>query len=161
MFNVTTLAEHAFRCAKLIIERSDQELMPVWLIQTRAGKMEVVSTPWRNNEEKFAAYAGIRQALETTQAEHYAHVSEAWMLERKGGWDGERPSQAADRVEVLIVTAFARGGRNYMIIADIKTENGRRTVSEPRPGWGYIPPGDERAVYGAAVDLFRPERQAP
>lgn len=90
--------------------------------------------------EKDAMFEEMRVFMERLNAYAYCFVSELWMRRLEPGQftkdgvplDGIAPSQAADRVELLMIDGWDKNGVHEVFAAPITmTESGARTLGPP------------------------------
>ena len=100
--------EHARLC---LVEFKYRSLMPSWLIVTSEDRLELIGTPWENDQEKRKQVARVKKRLKETRAKAYSLACEAWVAEypsavlQKGF---VRPADRPDRQELVVVTAASR-----------------------------------------------------
>jgi hypothetical protein len=119
-----TLAETQ---ARTVMIGTQEELTPVWLMLGWDGNVEIVATPWFNDEQKHLVIEAMRLLMREKQVSAYSFLTEAWMARISGKeagkeYKGPPPSQRADRQEAVVVMAANRAGehryRNYETVRD-------------------------------------------
>jgi hypothetical protein len=150
--NAPELADFMFENAKKIVESGRAVVAMLGVFHD--GGMKFVPIPWRSPREKTVVLAFIRHMLAEDDAiKAYAIVSEAWMSNIPAGaitQDLPMPRDDPKRIESLIVTAYGRSGEGITLLAEIRTEEGARTVNEPER-WQA---GEMQ--FGQMVNLFEP-----
>ena len=102
-------AEAAMKVASGLFE-TQGSVSPIWLIDTPEGNT-IVHGEFTGDASKDAIADAIRQKFGAT-ATRIIFISEAWMREMKGPFDGIRPSEHPDRYEVIhLVAEDASGGQ--------------------------------------------------
>jgi hypothetical protein len=90
----------------VLVDSGQDELLPLFHLCGPDGDI-LVATPFCGDESKDFAAHGVRQLIRQHRITRYSFLSEAWMIKRKSYLPGlgPRPSEADDRVEVVIATA--------------------------------------------------------
>lgn len=134
--------EHAER---VLVKHGDERssLVPIFAVMAD-GKLDVIATPWSNDEEKRMAQMLVRAKIKLNHAEAYSFVSEAWMLSvdkseypNAQAYDGIMPSQSERRVEVVCVTAAAKSetglDKRFATWTIERNASGRIVALKPMP----------------------------
>jgi hypothetical protein len=96
--------------AENVMIKMGQDLVPTWALVDVKKRIKILSTPWRDEEEKAMYRAGLKFAMTMNEVVAYSFVTEAWAatLER-GEYENPMgripPSQRADRREVVVACA--------------------------------------------------------
>ncbi len=49
--------------ARRVLIGTKEDLLPSWMLADGEGKVTIVATPWRNNDEKTHGRGGLREAM--------------------------------------------------------------------------------------------------
>ena len=113
---IDVILEMAFKHAERVLLKTDAaaQLVPVFAT-FKDGDVDIIATPWNNDEQKRQAQMLIRAKLIMEKCDAYSFVSEAWMLAvnksefpNAEDYDGIMPSQSERRIEVVVATAVAK-----------------------------------------------------
>lgn len=109
------LKNNIFIQAKNII-RSGEEHLPIFFIHSSKG-IAIIGMPFGNGEEKDKSALAIKILCEKANADFFVFVSEGWALKfnKDEKWDGTRPSESPDKIEVLQFFLNLRDGSTYNI----------------------------------------------
>lgn len=131
------------------------EFPPLWFL-AMPSRIDVIATPWQNDDDKQRAIASIRAALRAFGITVYSQISEVWMslysnaeLENLNRGKGPPPSERANRQEALMITTFT-------------TEDFRLArlliLSHEPPRLGELEDESADRFQGRMWNLLRPER---
>lgn len=104
--------------ANRVMVGTKDELTPVWLLVTGAGKIEIFATPWGNTREKHVVIETMRDVMREKRVTAYSLLTEAWMARatpeeaKEGGYIGLPPSQRPDRMEAVVIMAANKSGEH-------------------------------------------------
>ncbi len=94
--------------------RETGHLVPMWHAVTRDDEHMLIATPWENDEEKNITSRELRKLFKAKGVKRFAFLSEAWVLHIDPKVNPQdirkRPSEHADRREVLMIEAENREG---------------------------------------------------
>ena len=147
---VDAILRMAFQHAERVLLKSDvgASLTPVFATFAK-DQVDIVATPWSNDEQKRIAQMLVRAKLIMEQCEAYSFVSEAWMLAvnkseypNAEDYDGIQPSKSERRVEVVVATAVAKSAtgldKRFSTWAIIRNDQGviveLKPMKEPYQG---------------------------
>jgi hypothetical protein len=106
---LSALAEVGGDHARNVLIRLRQPIMPQWVMVNDAGHVNVVGTPWRDDEEKMIVGRGLRKFMREHRIKAYSVVVEAWAAMAPKGWKPGDPHQPnwmnPERREVVIAMA--------------------------------------------------------
>jgi hypothetical protein len=140
------LLEVADRHARtVLIEFKMRRLMPTWALMTGTGEIQVVSTPWQDDREKWRYAALLRAGMRQQEVIAYSFVSEAWSatLELEE-WDKETGRPLGDlragshpaRQEIVMACACSATlvcWRQWRIVREATTERIIELRERPLP----------------------------
>ena len=147
--NLKKLVDLAGAHARIVMIDLQQDLMPTWVMVDKRGKVNIVGTPWENDQEKILAEKRVKAWMRDHDIVRYSFVLEAWQAVLPAGVDpdnlseSDRPRNRADRVEVVVACATDDAKAEWRTWKTIRNETGRvidlepfRTDSEAEPeGW--------------------------
>jgi hypothetical protein len=114
LIGLHTLLDDAERhIRRVLLEKKEPELVPMFVMATKRGGIILCPTPWRNDEEKRLMIEALRREMRKEGAEAYCFMSEAWTAVQPKGWkpgDSEGPaaSHRPDRQEIVFALAADR-----------------------------------------------------
>lgn len=121
-------ADAAMEVASKIFE--DQgNVSPIWLIEKPDGNA-VIHTQFTGGDSKDATAALIKEKFGAT-ATRIIFIAEAWMLQGKGPFDGIRPSESPNRIEVIHLLAEDRTGGQISMQRIIDRSSGKAKLLPP------------------------------
>ena len=128
------LIELAGGHARMVLVELKQNLVPSWVLISRDGKIRIVPTPWRDEEEKQRYVAEVRRLMRKQRVQFYSFVSEAWTATLEPGqWDeaagqpvdGIRASKRPEREEAVLSCACSKElvrWKQWRIVREATTE---------------------------------------
>ncbi len=127
----------------ILLERRERQLMPSYVLIGADGLGHVVGTGWRNDDEKIAAIAQVRDLAREYRAVALSFVTEAWVTDTLHQPDAltMRPSEHPQRHEV--VHAFATD-KNH-------TQMAQWQIVRDRPGGNIIALVEDKIPDGVTV----------
>jgi hypothetical protein len=113
------------------IALSGEEVMPIFFATTKDGQCCAYMTPFDGDESKDKITSYLRLAFAVRGVTSYVAVSEAWCVRRAPDEDplAERPSECADREEVIIISGASRTEK-LMGIAKLGYDGDNRTCAD-------------------------------
>jgi hypothetical protein len=137
MATLREASEAAMKTASELFERTGS-VSPIWLIEMPEGENDViVSGEFTGNASKNAIAAAIREKFGGT-ATRIIFISEAWIREMKGPYDGIAPSEHPDRIEVIHLVGEDRDGGQVSISRTIDRSSGTAKLLPPEVSEGTI-----------------------
>ncbi len=102
--------------ARRVLIGTKEDLLPSWMLADGEGKVTIVATPWRNNDEKHMVAEVMREAMRGLRIDAYTVLIEVWLLRVKGPppkeYKGPAPSDSPDREEAVILVGATRAGEH-------------------------------------------------
>jgi hypothetical protein len=99
----------------VLVELGLPQLVPSWVLINKKGQFNVVTTAWKDDEQKELARKAIRQHMRQHRTTTYSVVFEAWAAHAPSDWNPdeelqpwEHASERPDRWEVVIAIACNR-----------------------------------------------------
>lgn len=134
--NLDDMVRLATEQAQRILIGSKDELVPMWLILTGDGNIEIIGTVWHGDQEKYLAVEHMRGVMREKQCIAYSLLVEAWFttVSKEQGESGDyvRPSESPDRKECVCAMAANHWGQHkYKQLEIIRDRKGR--CKELRP----------------------------
>lgn len=120
------IAQHFSDTAKSTLSKGE-EIPSVVAIVTPDKNIGVGMLPYRNETEKHAMYAAVREKAKAAKAVAMIVVADTYyrtVATQKEVDDSPRPSRCADRKEALLVICYSATGWNYMIREKYHREDG-------------------------------------
>jgi hypothetical protein len=107
-------------------------IAPMFFGEDAEGQCTILFALFKNDSEKDATAAKVRETFRKKNVIRYVFCSEAWALVVPTP-TGQlpRPSQHPDRVEVVIVEAEDKSGQNLTAHMPIKRKGDAVTLGEP------------------------------
>jgi|SRR5579872_3218009 len=149
MLEMEQIANSAIEVARKHIADGEENL-PMWFVPGE-GRMNVICTPFGDVSEKQNAEAFVRSKLEEWGSDWYVFLSEAWAVSRPVGSNPSNviPSEADDRIEVLMIHGVHRDGTRFHWSYKIIRSGEKPTLSEREDH-------SKGEHLGRFVDLFGP-----
>jgi hypothetical protein len=118
------VAETVLDTAKATIQKDD--LLPVaFLLVGNEDRVVMIPLGWRNEQEKGVMVEMLRATAIVTGAYAAILVMDTFIIVReKEGDIVERPSQAADRKDAILVNVLTKRGDNRMIVQVYEKRDG-------------------------------------
>lgn len=102
---------------------------PIWLIEKPDGNA-VVHTQFTGDDSKDTMVALIKEKFGAT-ATRIIFIAEAWMRRMQGPFDGIRPSESPNRIEVIHLLAEDRTGGQISMQRIIDRSSGKVKLLPP------------------------------
>jgi hypothetical protein len=121
------------RTSKEMFLKDGELFAPLWLIESKDGKMTVLSAPLIGTVDRDKHADTIRQAIKQLDGVRYVCAQEAWFLALpEGATDlNVRPSQSPDRREALMVMGEDINGEQRTGSYEIKRDADGKPRLEP------------------------------
>jgi hypothetical protein len=138
------LAEQQARL--ILLELKLPSLTAAWVLMTKAGKFEILATPWRDELEKQMYADMLRAVMRQKRVVAYSFVSEVWSRQLESGeWDQENnqpfdgimASQDPAREEAVIAYAGTKNmarWKQWRIVREATTERIIDLKEQSMPG---------------------------
>ncbi len=101
--------------ARRVLIGTKEDLLPSWMLADGEGKVTIVATPWRNNDEKHMVAEVMREAMRGLRIDAYTVLIEVWLLRVQGPppkeYKGPAPMDSPDREEAVVLIGVNRDGR--------------------------------------------------
>jgi hypothetical protein len=136
----------AERQARLVLlELKLPSLMAAWVLMDKAGKCEIVATPWHDELEKQLYANMVRTVMRQKKVVAYSFLTEAWTAtvepeewDKESGrpLDGLRAGERPDRQEAVIACACSKDSarwKRWRIVREATTERIIDLKEQPWP----------------------------
>jgi hypothetical protein len=147
------LIEVAGQHARMVLlDLKMRSLAPSWVLVSADGQLDIVATPWGDDQEKERYARGLRAVMREKRTLAYSFLTEAWtaILEKDEydkdtgrPHDGiERASQRQNRQECVIACACSAEEsrwKQWRIVREATTERIIALEERPFPGSGTPP----------------------
>lgn len=100
-------AAHKQAC-RVLINKADEQLVPIWLLVTSTSERMLVATPIYERTDKDLVAIEMRRVMKENQVIMYSLLMEAWITTHPKGADLDNvpmPSQSPNRQEAVIAIA--------------------------------------------------------
>jgi hypothetical protein len=116
MTKLEEMADVAYKFACQILVGGPKDLMPMFVIKRggKENKMDVIGTPWADDNEKRTMVINIAMEIADQGCDAWSFLSESWFAHRtKGEPLGPRPSEDPKRKEGVI--CLVGDGQNTLL----------------------------------------------